>query len=96
MKSLIETQTTILGTIGKSKRKKEKGNLQVKPSPSLTPAQRENQSYNKDNICRKPRLKVSIENIYCFFGLKINSLLSLKLPYRFSIQSANSGSQKSC
>ena len=57
MKSLIETQTTILDTIGKSKSRKEKGYLQVKPSPILTPAQLENQSYHKENICRKPALK---------------------------------------
>ena len=57
MKSLIETQTTILDTIGKSKCKKEKRYLQVKPSPILTPAQLENESYHKENICRKPGLK---------------------------------------
>ena len=58
IKSLINTQTAVLDTTGKSKRNKEKGHLQVEPSPILTPVQQENQFYHKkNNICWKPRLK---------------------------------------
>ena len=47
IKSLTDTQTAILDTIGKSKRNEEKGHLQVEPSPILILVQQENQSYHK-------------------------------------------------
>ena len=50
IKSLIDTQTAILDTTGKSKRNEEKGYLQVEPSPILAPVQQENQSYHKSTI----------------------------------------------
>ena len=65
IKSLIDTQTAILDTIGKSKRKEEKGHLQVEPSPILTPVQQENQSYHKNTIyVGNLDSNVSIEDIY--------------------------------
>ena len=57
IKSLVDTRTSILETIGKSKRNKEKRNLQVETSPILTPLQQDNQSHQKYNICWKTRVK---------------------------------------
>ena len=42
IKSLVDTQTAILETIGKSKRNEEKRHLQVETSPVLTPLQQNN------------------------------------------------------
>ena len=76
IKSLIDTQRAILDTIGKSKRKEEKGHLQVEPSPILTPAQQENQFYHKNTIyVGTLDSNVNIENIYDFFGLKSTAYL---------------------
>ena len=47
IKPLIDTQTAIVDTIGKSKRNIEKRHLQVGPSPILTPVQQENKSHHK-------------------------------------------------
>ena len=71
MKSLTDTQKAILDAIRKSKRKEEKGYLQVKPSSILTPAQLEYQSYHKNTIYEgNLDSNVSIENNYDSFGLK--------------------------
>ena len=71
IKPLIDTQTEILGTIGKSKRNEEKGHLQVEPSPILTPVQQGNQSFDKNTIyVSNLDSNVSIEGIYELFGLK--------------------------
>ena len=42
IKSVVDTQTAIIETIGKSKRNAEKRHLQVETSPILTPLQLEN------------------------------------------------------
>ena len=68
-KSLTDTQTAILDTIGKSKRNKEKGHLQVEPSPILSQVQQENQCHHKNTIyVGNLDSKVSIEDIYKLFG----------------------------
>ena len=67
IKSLTDTQATILDTIGKAKRNEEKGHLQVEPSPILTPVQQENQSYHKNTIyVGNLDSNVSIEDITIF------------------------------
>ena len=92
LKSLIDTQTAILDTIGKSKRDKGKGYLQVEPSLILTPEQQENQSYHKNTIyVANLDSNVSIEDIY-----KTNCISSHILRCRFSIKSANPKNQRSC
>ena len=68
-KSLTDTQTAILDTIGKSKRNEEKGHLQVEPSPILSQVQQENQCHHKNTIyVGNLDSKVSIEDIYERFG----------------------------
>ena len=42
IKSVVDTQTAIIETIGRSKRNAEKRHLQVETSPILTPLQLEN------------------------------------------------------
>ena len=42
IKTLVDTHTAIIETIGKSKRNEEKRHLQVETSPILTPLQQEN------------------------------------------------------
>ena len=70
IKLLIDTLTTILYTVGKSKINKDKGHFQVEPSPIFTPAQQENQSCNKSTIyVENLKSNVSIENIYKLIGL---------------------------
>ena len=71
IKSLVDTQTARLETIGKSKRNEEKRHLQVETSPILTPLQQDNQSHHK-NIIYVGNLdsNMSIEDIYELFGLK--------------------------
>ena len=68
-KSLTDTQTAILDTIGKSKRNEEKGHLQVEPSPILSQVQQENQCHHKNTkYVGNLDSKVSIEDIYKLFG----------------------------
>ena len=65
IKSLVDTQTAILETIGKSKRNEEKRHLQVETSPILTPLQQNNQSHHKNTIyVGNLDSNVSIEDIY--------------------------------
>ena len=59
IKSLIDTHsnTRQWENLKETAKNSEKGHLQVEPSPILTSVQLENQSYHKNNICWKPRLK---------------------------------------
>ena len=76
IKSLADTQTAILETIGKSKRNEEKRHLQVETSPTLTPLQQDNQSHHKNTIyVGNLDSNVSIEDIYELFGLKSTAYL---------------------
>ena len=50
IKSLVDTQTAILETIGKSKGNEEKRHLQVETSLILTPLQQNNRSHHKNTI----------------------------------------------
>ena len=71
IKSLVDTQTAILETIGKSKRNEEKKHLLVETSPILTPLQQNNQSHDKNTTyVGNLNSNVSIEDIYELFGLK--------------------------
>ena len=80
IKSLVDTQTAILETIGKSKRNEEKRHLQVETSPILTPLQQNNQSHHKNTLyVGNLDSDVSIEDIYIFW-FKIDSISTLKLP----------------
>ena len=76
IKSLVDTQTAILETIGKSKRNEEKRHLQVETSPILTPLQQNNQSHHKNTLyVGNLDSNVSIEDIYELFGLKSTAYL---------------------
>ena len=80
IKSLVDTQTAILETIGISKRNEEKRHLQVEASPILTPLQQNNQSHHKNTLyVGNLDSDVSIEDIYIFW-FKIDSIDTLKLP----------------
>ena len=71
---LVDTQTAILETAGKSKRNEDKRDLQVETSPILTPLQQENQenqSHHRNTIyVGNLDSNMSIEDIYERFGLK--------------------------
>ena len=87
IKSLIDTQTAILDTIGKSKRNEEKGSLQVEPSPILTPIQQENQSCHTNTIyVGNLDSNVSIEDISDFFGLKSTAYLRTNCHVGFPLK----------
>ena len=79
IKSVVDTQTAIIETIGKSKRNAEKRHLQVEASPILTPLQQENQenqSHHNDTTCiGNLDSNMSIEDIYELFGLKSTAYL---------------------
>ena len=86
IKSLINTQTAVLDTIGKSKRNEEKGHLQVEPSPILTPVQQENRFYHKNTIyVGNLDSNVSIEDIYNFFRLKSIAYLRINCHVDFPL-----------
>ena len=76
IKSLVDTQTAILETIGKSKRNEDNRHLQVETSPILTPLQQNNHSHHKNTLyVGNLDSKVSIEYIYKLFGLKSTAYL---------------------
>ena len=76
IKSLIDTQTAILDTIGESKWSEEKGYLHVEPSTILPPVRWENLSHHKNTVYAvKLDSKVSVEDIYELFGLKSTTYL---------------------
>ena len=92
IKPLSDTQTAILGTIGKSKRNEEKGDLEVEPSSNLTPVEQENQSYQKSTIyVGNLDSNVSIEDIDELFGLKSAAYLCTNCYIYFPL---NQQSQK--
>ena len=76
IKFLVDIQTAILETIGKSKRNEEKRHLQVETSPILAPLQHDNHSHHKNTMyVGNLDSSVSIEDIYELFGLKSTAYL---------------------
>ena len=70
IKFLVDTQTAILKTIGKSKRNEENRHLQVETSPILRPLQQNNQSHHKNTLyVGNLDSNVSIQDIYELFGI---------------------------
>ena len=86
IKSLVDTQTAILETIGKSKRNEEKRHLQVETSPILTPLQQDSQSHHKYTIyVGNLNSNASIEDIYKLFGLKSTAYLRSNCHVNFPL-----------
>ena len=76
IKSLIDIQTAILDTIGKSKRNEEKDHLQVEPSPILTPVKTEKPILLQYTIyAGNLDSNVNIEDICEIAGLKSTAYL---------------------
>ena len=76
IKSLIDIQTAILDTIGKSKRNEEKDHLKVEPSPILTPVKTEKPILLQYTIyAGNLDSNVNIEDICEIAGLKSTAYL---------------------